>query len=264
MLSAILVVVWLILNASLVLKDKWRQMIGKEKNNDENEAEAIALKLGDADPNDLDVDKLTGAQQSFLLRTKGPFIKLFCQNGSNGKHFGSRWVHWEYLWINSTILLRNRDFIYRILYLSVAIFGMVASEVVYCLLLFEVINRFPTLKTVTKAISFNYKQLLYTLLFAIIVIYFYAFLGFHVIDDNYYYPVSGGNQCTTLALCFITHLYSGPRKEGGMADIMLPQTYADHNKARYFLRYFFDVSWFLLLNIMTLNLVFGIIVGAFA
>ena len=56
----------------------------------------------------------------------------------------------------------------------------------------------------------------------------------------------------------------GPRSTGGVGDILKRISYNEEERAHYFLRFFYDLTFFVLINIIILNIVFGTIISAFA
>ena len=82
-------------------------------------------------------------------------------------------------------------------------------------------------------------------------------------------------ECESLRTCFLTTLNQGIRAGGGIGEYMRPSDPFGGNSIqggdvkqdtyRYWLfRLMFDLGYFLMLNIVLLNLVFGIIIDTFA
>lgn len=46
--------------------------------------------------------------------------------------------------------------------------------------------------------------------------------------------------------------------------MMVRESYSNHNRPRYYVRFFYDVSCFIVINIILMNIVFGIIIDTFA
>lgn len=46
--------------------------------------------------------------------------------------------------------------------------------------------------------------------------------------------------------------------------MMVRQSYESENKERYYIRYFYDLSCFITLNLIMMNIIFGIIIDTFA
>ena len=72
------------------------------------------------------------------------------------------------------------------------------------------------------------------------------------------------NACMELKQCFYTHFSFGPRSTGGVGDVIQDISYSDEQKLHYFVRFLFDLLFFCIINIITMNIVFGIIIDSFA
>ena len=103
-----------------------------------------------------------------------------------------------------------------------------------------------------------------------IVLYIFAIFGYWFFHDMYLdeninshiASIMGEPTCTDLKHCFLSTINYGLRNGGGIGDSMLPQSYAD--KENYYLRFVFDLAFFMLIVIILLNIVFGIIIDSFA
>ena len=71
------------------------------------------------------------------------------------------------------------------------------------------------------------------------------------------------NVCNTLIFCFLNTLDSGLRARGGIGDSAIRLSYS-RNKKHYILRLIVDDIFFILIVITAIDLVFGIILGAFS
>ena len=68
----------------------------------------------------------------------------------------------------------------------------------------------------------------------------------------------------SLLHCFLSTVNYGLRMGGGMGEFLPPQTYAPINKQAYFIRLVYDLSFFLIVITILLNVIFGIIIDTFA
>jgi hypothetical protein len=141
--------------------------------------------------------------------------------------------------------------------------GNVVTPFIQAYHLMDLVYRSETLKNVLKAVTFNGAQLLMTFLLALIVLYFYAILGFLVMRNNFYLEdFPSVRPCDTMLDCFVVTIREGLLNGGGMADYLMPRPVTD--KGNFFARFFFDLSFFLLVIIILLNVIFGIIIDTFA
>jgi len=117
---------------------------------------------------------------------------------------------------------------------------------------------------VVQAIVQNRKQLLYTFLLLFVIIYIYSFVAFriesYINSDNSEEAPEMNTYCSTLLECFTSTMNNGIRSIGDILEQL--SMYKDENA--YWIRYVFDISFFFLVIIILLNLIFGIIIDAFA
>ena len=74
----------------------------------------------------------------------------------------------------------------------------------------------------------------------------------------------GDSVCMSLLHCFLSTVNYGIRMGGGMGEFLPPQTYAPENKQAYFIRLVYDLTFFLFIITILLNVIFGIIIDTFA
>jgi hypothetical protein len=121
------------------------------------------------------------------------------------------------------------------------------------------------------AITQNIKQTGLTGLLMLIFVYIYTSLTFFYLQDvmydygvnGYDSDVVGENNCLTMFQCYITMIDKGTRFGGGSADITEPIHFHDEPE-KYFFKLVHDFSFQVLVNIICLNIIFGIIVNSFA
>jgi hypothetical protein len=74
----------------------------------------------------------------------------------------------------------------------------------------------------------------------------------------------GDSICMSLLHCFLSTINYGLRMGGGMGEFLPPQTYAPINKQAYYIRLIYDLSFFLIVITILLNVIFGLIIDTFA
>ena len=126
------------------------------------------------------------------------------------------------------------------------------SPALFCLSLLEVFNRFPTAKIVLDAVFTNFSQLVLTFAVVMVLLFICATMHFfnmrgEVSDD---YPL-----CDSLFSCFMMYVNLGTRMGGGIGDIM--------DTEDYFTGFIYRWFYFVIINIIMMNIVFGIIVDTF-
>jgi len=100
---------------------------------------------------------------------------------------------------------------------------------------------------------------LLTAVFGIIVIYTFVVGGFIFFKDAFTFNEE--RVCDNILTCVITTLNYGIRSGGGIGDVMSTPKIGD---STFFARFLFDASFFFLVIIIILNIIFGIIIDTFA
>lgn len=101
------------------------------------------------------------------------------------------------------------------------------------------------------------------MLVCIIIFSFSLFAGQFYADLFHPEWVGDIKVCSSLKSCFFTILNLGLRNGGGIAEAML-LTDINDPKYNFYLRVVFDIGFFMLVNIISLNIIFGIIIDTFA
>lgn len=111
-----------------------------------------------------------------------------------------------------------------------------------------------------KSITYRFSQILLTFILAIFIIYAYSVLT--ITNYRKYfgsdYPV---DICDTLYSCFLYSINLGLRNGGGLGDSFDILEFNDNNFST---KLVFDISFYMLVNIVSLNIIFGIIIDTFA
>lgn len=141
----------------------------------------------------------------------------------------------------------------------------------------EIISFSPTARYVIKAITENGRQLLITAIIGLFIVYFYAlitseFLRFQMegsdsillkeADGDFTLLSDQDDFCEILFPCFLLILNMGTRNSG-VASVMKFMGY-EGTEWIYIGRFLLDISFFILINVIILNIVFGIIIDTFA
>lgn len=135
----------------------------------------------------------------------------------------------------------------------------------YAIMMLDILRRSDTLKNVLLVITKNKKSLGLTVILLVIIVYIYGVWGFTYLGQ-YYTLTDGGNYafntyCDSLFNCVASTFFFGVRAGGGVGDVIYP---AFLTQVDYWLRLFFDISFFIIVIIILLNIIFGIIVDTFA
>jgi hypothetical protein len=118
----------------------------------------------------------------------------------------------------------------------------------------------------------NGSQLMMTAMLGAILLYIYAAFAFVFISDTYYddniysglLNRKGDSICMSMAHCYLSTINYGLRGGGGIGEFLPTQTAVEANMQGFYFRSFFDLSFFLLIITILLNIIFGIIIDTFA
>jgi hypothetical protein len=125
--------------------------------------------------------------------------------------------------------------------------------------LFLLYNISATTRNVAQSVTAHLDQLLITMLLMLFFVFMFAiwvmgeFQNAHWGDENI--------NCQTLYNCFLYSLSYGMRAGGGMGDNMMIVAQDDTD---FYSRIYFDMTFYMLINIIFLNIIFGIIVDTFS
>jgi inositol 1,4,5-triphosphate receptor type 3 len=221
---------------------------------------------------ELKVHELDIFTNRIILQVEGPFSTVFWDERTKKREFGSIALAFEYYWISLSFLISNGEFIFFVLYYCFSVQGLIQSPVFYSFHLLDVINRFPALQNVILSVTTNINQLLMTAMLGIILIYIWACIAFLFIADNYFDDAihtgllnkAGDSVCMSLMHCFLSTINYGLRFGGGMGDFFPTVTVESWAWQDKWIRFYFDLSFNLVVSVICLNVIFGIIIDTFA
>ena len=123
--------------------------------------------------------------------------------------------------------------------------------------------RSNTISQISLAVIRNWKQFMWTIFLLFLAILIYTLIGFFYLNTDFYDDLDDVLYCPDAIRCFVNVLNLGLRNGGGIADAMV-EPYAHHeNIGRFVARVFFDLSFFIIMITLLLNLIFGMIIDAF-
>lgn len=154
-----------------------------------------------------------------------------------------------------TLFMHDRYLWFLVFYLTVIIFAMFLSPLLYCLHLLEVIVRFPTLFNVLKAIYNNARTLLLTGFLGVIAVYIFSVPLFFFFSDAMVLPGHSDSLCNSAMSCFFATLHYGIRSNGFWEDLIDPDTR--------FARMIFNMFFFFICIVILMNIIFGVIIDTF-
>jgi len=150
-------------------------------------------------------------------------------------------------------------FFYQVAFFCMAVFGCFRPPAfAFHLLDFSIKN--AQTRNVLKAVTQNGKLILLTAFLGLILIYLYAMIAFFYLKINY---LNGSQaECYSLFSCVLTNIQYGLRSGGGVGDV-LNISLLQNNPSLYFAMFFYNLSFFIIIIIIFLNIVFGIIIDTF-
>eukprot|EP01017_Pseudomicrothorax_dubius_P027792 TRINITY_DN3245_c0_g1_i1.p1 TRINITY_DN3245_c0_g1~~TRINITY_DN3245_c0_g1_i1.p1 ORF type:complete len:523 (-),score=138.23 TRINITY_DN3245_c0_g1_i1:61-1629(-) len=174
----------------------------------------------------------------------------------------------DHLYILISAIMNHDQIIVFLFHLGCSTCGLFFSKAFYALELLSVINLSKMFKKFATILRSKGKQISFVLLISLLLIYVYgmfAFLYFRTAFEER--EVRGGEKehlCDNFHRCFFTVLDYGLRSGGGVGEIMAMESFHESNRARFYSRMFFNISFYILINIISINIIFGIIIDTFS
>ena len=190
-------------------------------------------------------------------------IKFFQQN-IHKKTLNIR----DKLYIIIVMAIYERNSITSLIYLfivSIISSCLKRGQIIFPFLLLAIIDLNETLKNVILSIKLRYKEFALCFFLAFIIMYGLANIAFFYFNSDFeqeldYYD---DNVCKSLIFCVLNSFDSGLRARGGIGDSGKRISFL-RNKSHYIQRIILDDIFFFLIVIISIDLVFGIIIGEFA
>ena len=162
----------------------------------------------------------------------------------------------------------DRDYILTLIYEFIfSLIGalMERGEIVYAFLLLPIIDLNNILKNIIVSVKLQYNEVCLTFFFAAIIMYAFSNIAYFFFKEDFAQEIEyqQDNVCDSLIFCFLNTIDSGLRARGGIGDSAVRLSYS-RNKNRYISRLIVDDIFFILIVITAIDLVFGIILGAFS
>jgi len=148
--------------------------------------------------------------------------------------------------------------LYHLIFLTMSVLGYVSNGYCFGFHLLHIIIGNDILERAIQAVTKNGKSLLWVSSLMVIFIYIYSLLGFAFLRSTY--EEEKGEWCGTAFQCFVTSLRLGLIYGGGIAEALLPGI----DSGKFSGQTFYDLSFFVIITTIGLNVVFGIIIDTFS
>jgi Ion transport protein len=155
--------------------------------------------------------------------------------------------------------LDNKEALNLLLHGILGVLGPLVDILFYTLHLLLYINISDSAMYIIKAVTGKIKILFNTLLVAVFLLYSYSSIAANYFSDKY--DIQDIDVCSSLASCFFYTFTFGLRNGGGIGDSMNPYKYGQDGK--FGSKLIYDVTFFMFINIIILNIVFGVIIDTF-
>lgn len=114
----------------------------------------------------------------------------------------------------------------------------------------------------------NSNQLLLTLCLGLFVVYLFTLIGFFFLTDTFNFSANNGvfqeSICMNMLQCYLNSINYGFRSGGGIGDKLQFISFGDGKESRYYVEWIYSFAFFWFINIIFLNIIFGIIIDTFA
>ena len=252
--SILLIILWLFLyrksNRTLV----WERYVDQNIKNSGFIPPTITNKLDSGQLEDLNSEECL-----LIMKLKGANSDEFKLMKEYSRAF--RKIAFKYYLIHIFFSIRSFAFLWHWMFLGISI-GSLFHPLVAIFQLFTIALWSETIKQIYASIYQNAGQFLWTIFLLVTTNIVYSSVGFFFLNDTFV-DSQGHRLCETTFACFINVLNQGLRSGGGIGDTIRYQPYDSDHIGRFVGLAFFDLSFFIIMIILFLNLIFGMIIDAF-
>jgi len=245
LMSFILIFLWLQTKVRPYLAFKWNQFVGDNV----KEHGPLPAEM----QQDIDHEEVNEEIGDSVLQLRGPYSEEW----ESVKHLMGNKLAIQ----NALFTLQSPHFLWHLVYCGICI-GSGFHPLVTAFQLFDIVIRNDTVNRIALAVSQNAKQFLWTIVLLLTTVYVYSVIGMYFLHSRYE-DDNVGDLCIDAYSCFLSSLNQGLRAGGGMADALQTLTYSSSEKWMYLGHTIFDLTFFIIIIIILLNLIFGMIIDAF-
>jgi hypothetical protein len=196
-------------------------------------------------------------------RQKVEISKLSNEPPSEEDTISHKVRYWFKIHVYGSILTHAYPMVFLIHIVS-SLLGILVNPFFLTIQVLTVIFISETTNYVVRAITTHFDQLALTFMLSVLAMYCYA-----VLTAEAFFPDLQSSQnpaaynCVHLWECIMYTVNYGLRSGGGIADVTNPVVPSD-NPEHYVGKFFYDLIFFMLINVISLNIIFGIIIDTFA
>lgn len=172
-----------------------------------------------------------------------------------------------FVWMKTLEFVLNcSHFVSSICFLTCAAFSLYYESnffIAFPLLIVVVVVRhqkYEPLATILKSVLRNKVMIMGSWLLLLITLYIFSAAGFFMFSRSYFFADPGENACQSMVACFLSTASLGLRSAGGVADQLQRVSYSQ--KDVYFMRLVFDELAFVLVNVLGMNILFGVLLDS--
>ncbi|CAD8087418.1 unnamed protein product [Paramecium sonneborni] len=148
---------------------------------------------------------------------------------------------------------------------NICIFGLTVyaffNPYIYAVILLDIIKRSEDLQNIIKSITSNGRNLAIFSFLGLIGLLIYAIIAFS--NFNQMFDADEGVFGQTFILAVTSTINFGLRNGGGLGESLTSYPDAYDDPTLYWGRYFFDFTFFIIFNILFIQIIFGIILDTF-
>eukprot|EP00658_Telonema_sp_P-2_P015843 TRINITY_DN1611_c0_g1_i7.p1 TRINITY_DN1611_c0_g1~~TRINITY_DN1611_c0_g1_i7.p1 ORF type:complete len:2287 (+),score=713.24 TRINITY_DN1611_c0_g1_i7:154-6861(+) len=149
--------------------------------------------------------------------------------------------------------------VYHLAVFLIAVLGAVVSRFFLSLCILDVISHSYMMRAILATLAARSQTIAVSLLLICTVTYLYSVLAFNFFREDYFFE--DRYTCETLLQCFTTTINYGLRSPGGVADVLVEEEW---DSSTYWSRAVFDLTFYILVILLLLNVILGVIIDAFA
>ncbi|EGR33066.1 hypothetical protein IMG5_062440 [Ichthyophthirius multifiliis] len=202
------------------------------------------------------IRQISGFQKKNILNYYSRFMNIFQRQltPENAKN--------NYL-VRFILISLDFENIYNCIYFLLTVFAVTLSEhaMIYGFLLLDIIKKSEDLQNVISSITTNAYNLLQFAFLGVIIIYTYAILGFTYFSE--YFDQEKGADASIFMFTITSTIKEGLRNGGGIADSLKFVDTKNDPKNLLWPRYFYDLTFFVIINMLFIQIIFGIILDTF-